>query len=118
MRTIKFRAWDKRGKIMCKEEIDDLIIIRDGEVIISDRFVLMQYIARKDINGKNIFESDIVKGNDFKGVVKFINFMWQVHRLDADGEVEEWFIISDYPVEVIGNIYENPELLDKSQKGE
>ena len=46
-------------------------------------------------------------------MVKWINFSWQVHRLDADGEVEEWFIINEYKFEVIGNIYENSDMLKR-----
>lgn len=80
--------------------------------------VLMQYTGLKDKNGKEIYEGDIVKliadscrGDKFKpfiaGYVSFRSGSFYI----TDNAVSR-FRWEDYIVEVIGNIYENPELLD------
>lgn len=73
---------------------------------------LMQYTGLKDKNGKEIYEGDIVQTHtkEFAKVV-FQNgcFMWDNAPLCYD---EEWeFAKTEKWAEIIGNIYENPELL-------
>lgn len=77
-----------------------------------ERYEIMQFTGLLDKNGKEIYEGDIVKGSGFTGEILFTDFAWMVHRFDADGEVEETVIITDYKLEVIGNKFENPELLE------
>ncbi|MGV9025392.1 YopX family protein [Lactococcus lactis] len=90
-----------------------------------DKFILMQSTGLKDKNGIEIYEGDVVKvmdedeSTDFcDGGIGTINgldelFMWYI-----DGEVENGLfdINSSYYIEVIGNIYENPELLEGHEK--
>ncbi len=127
MREIKFRAWDMREKCWIGEELDDLIIFRNNELIISDRFALMQYTGLKDKNGKEIYEGDVVKRRD--------KTIWQVKFLigkfslfanssqlviaisKSKEETEEQRIARELEIwwtscEVIGNIWENPELIE------
>lgn len=92
--------------------------------------VPMQYTGIKDKNGKEIYEGDIIKGkfnemnDDFKcsfGVVKWIPHaaMYWVYDLKEDNFVtfedihcnEEIMTVEKYTVSIVGNIYENPELL-------
>ena len=108
MREIKFIAWREKDKFMFHV---DKINFNTEKVNDFTDCILMQYTGIEDKKGVGVYEGDIVKGQVWIGIVKWINYSWQVHRFDADGEVEEWFIINDYPFEVIGNIYENPELL-------
>ena len=107
MRTIKFRAWYPKTKDMYldvgvfKEPVDGY-----GAVIISrdDKdFILMQYIGLKDKRNRDIYEGDIVDWGTGRAEVKF------VEEQDKGGIMTSPYINQD--TEVIGNIYENPELL-------
>lgn len=108
--------------------------------------VIMQFTGLKDKNGKEIFEGDIVFVRpfiDFKkyGIIKFVDGAFRVvwvlkaHGLNKNGEyltfdsdVVEWEYIKrvfgedilgdvSSKIEVIGNIYENPELVDIVESG-
>lgn len=114
MREIKFRAWfgGKSNTGMLYSSNLGLIKFFENWLYIQHKLkVIMQFAGLKDKKGAEVYEGDIVRGDTFVGVVKLLNFSWQVHRLDADGEVEEWFIINDYKFEVIGNVYENRKML-------
>lgn len=110
MREIKFRAWDiVRKRMLCNEDLWD---IPYNEIFIHTpdqrALNLMQYTGLKDKNGKEIYEGDIV--NYFRNElaeVKFINGCFAIeskHYIDCFNE-----IVAER--EVVGNIYENPELL-------
>lgn len=119
MREIKFRAWDNKGKCMVPWGTMMQTAFNSGEQhFLYDIFcghrldvVLMQYIGLKDKNGKEIYESDIVV----------------YYLMDHNGDEEcyretvTWgvcgfdMVLPTSCYEVIGNIYENPELIDPQE---
>lgn len=127
MREIKFRAWALKGKKMFN--ISTLHFFPNNYTIeISDRarlhilqpneIELMQFTGLKDKNGKEIYEGDILESRPKKDVRFEVCFGW-----NTDGNTWGWCLKSkDHTysmddvvnkMEVIGNIYENPELINK-----
>ena len=121
MREIKFRAWDKDSKEMIPLfNIDfEHNIMNKGSLWKSLYSVeLLQYTWLKDKNGKEIYEGDLVEyciewgywNNDYtiKRTVEYKEWHYNpfIHW-------HEEFTQKTYPecCEVIGNIYENPELV-------
>lgn len=107
MRKIKFRAWSNTAKVMHPEwkKLDD----ENGE------YILMQYTGLKDKNGKYIYEGDIL-------LCDWDDVRYQPHNIGPvkwDTESACWDLgeggspweDSKSHFKVIGNIYENPELL-------
>ena len=75
------------------------------------KYELMQSTALLDKNGKEIFEGDILRNrNGTIATVKWIQDRW--NGPSDLGYFQEWHR-EDLP-EIVGNIYENPELLTQS----
>mgnify|MGYP000259234524 CR=1 FL=1 len=132
-REIKFRAWHKDLKKMFK--IGQITLEKgtwnfdpnDRDFIgmsipFQPSFVLMQYTGLHDKNGKEIYEGDIIKceqyiGGNFvdycieKGFVEFKDGEFGLHRKQGYYQSLRKFIEYDYELEVISNVYDNPELL-------
>ena len=122
MKDIKFRVWDNERNAMFNSKSVDIDFF-EGEIeITSDTirydevytdeikdFELMQYVGCKDKNNKEIYEGDIVKTKEHIGQIIYSKGMFFI---DVKGD----FYLPIYNVsefmEVIGNIYENPDLLD------
>lgn len=97
----------------------------------TEDMILMQYTGLHDENGKEIYEGDIIEfsydvftGNfDTKvgrGTIEFIDGAFYIKPFEIEGrkvkdtDNEEWFLlytVNTDTLEVIGNIYDNPELL-------
>ncbi len=129
MREIKFRAWNKNFKKMYKigqitlekgtwnYEPDNREYI-GMSIPYQPSFVLMQYTGLKDKNGKEIYEGDIVyiKGEtellDIKGKAEYSDIFAQYIITNTKNIAYETEALGDYEnIEVIGNEFDNPELL-------
>lgn len=95
-------------------------VMNDYITVSPDEIELMQSTGLKDKNGKEIFEGDIVDYKGREAVVKWHgSYASFIYRF-VDGlqeRVSEWdpLFLACYHFEVIGNIYENPELLEDSK---
>jgi len=125
MREIKFRAWDKALKSWTNYSIDDDLLMfydKHAECWETDqegeRFILCQYTGLKDNEDREIYEGDIVKAISFArwiGVVKYSDENQASIFDDLDkkyrGKSTVFMNQFDDGFEILGNIYENPELL-------
>jgi len=130
MRELKFRAWDLDNYQMYYQDRDN--DSGEGPIIWScshgglffeeptpipwydpDRIEyrrpnqeVMQYTGLKDKNGKEIYEGDVISDGKVNAPVQWNDigaWSWE--------HGEDWGMIFEEDVEVIGNIYENPEQL-------
>ena len=126
-REIKFRVWDVENKEMLEvQELDFEPTFYGGRIAIrpdqySDYFdtedmILMQYTGLHDKNGKEIYGEDIVRIDYLSyivtGVVTYSTKDAMYILTNTNSIADENEPLGDYKnLEVIGNTYDNPELL-------
>jgi len=111
VREIKFRAWDKEDKKMLNDYATYLMLCREGGFDESKRnYDLMQYTGLKDKDGKEIYEGDVVRTNEAGWIAKVKWFEGKFVCVDNKGGFSGDLTSCLLEGEVIGNIYENPEL--------
>lgn len=126
----KFRAYDNSSltRMYQPDEVmvgngDIWIIDEDsvaGEWIVNNDIHLMQSTGLLDKNGKEIFEGDILAFETNDEVInvkifwdeKHALFMFRSEKYNEEEPLAELVEANTYPFEIIGNIYENPELLE------
>lgn len=128
----KFRAYHKELKVMYEVLAIDLFnkavtVKFDKErykIYSFDDVILMQFTGTKDINGNDIFESDIIRHTDFylnsetvdKVYFKDGSFMYNVVVDKYNYDVPIGKILENSIVEVIGNVYQTPDLLERVEE--
>lgn len=138
-REIKFRAWDINKKTFIPLDywaivttnfnafgimLKDWENYKEGEYFYEHSQVLMQFTGLKDCNGKDIYEGDlcnawIIPKSNHEFINEVIYLDGSFGYKDSDGEFHPFAthddiskpLIQDW--EVIGNVFENPELSKK-----
>jgi hypothetical protein len=111
-REIKFRVWDKRETKGMSTQ--NMLYNAQSHGLWQDfvdypGYELMQYTGLNDINGKQIYEGDIIRGLFDFGPAGFNEEILIVTWDNERGYQWNYWDLST--IEVIGNIFENPELL-------
>jgi uncharacterized phage protein (TIGR01671 family) len=131
MREIKFRAWvveefeeDGNTPKTFKMHEWNPYFFSDSSAVTSygDEFpdpddpcvILMQYTGLKDKNGKEIYESDIVN-IDYGNTIVRAEVEYCICGFRGTTDSDAWELDGYVNIEIIGNIYENPELLEGRQ---
>lgn len=121
MREIKFRAWDKINGMVYNPAFQ---VLSAGQFEINRCFEqdypkFMQYTGLKDKNGKEVYEGDIVKdweNIDLYEVVWNRRYAWfELNRLTFGNDTGQEIDNLHLDLEIIGNIYENKDLLEAKE---
>lgn len=125
-RELKFRAWDEKGgmvhNLLMHDHDDNVPELNYWLALMQRNAPLMQYTGLKDKNGKDIYSGDILEWSSRDTdnsimrdnyVVKFKNGCFRIEgKKKSDWETfEEDKDTIKKQMKIIGNIYENPELL-------
>ena len=129
-RKIKFRAWHKEKRIMVYDNEDETYGYWDGccnsnvgmvNTILNSKwyeeYIFMQYTGLHDKNGKEIYEGDILKFSEVDTAIvewneKYSYFMVKpIQDYYFDSDVLGHALEYNDNVEIIGNVYENSDLL-------
>lgn len=136
MNRPKFRVWDTEEQKWYKptfkaymKELHDIHVDLDGSLLIrtinesgkyvtihesmfEGRYELLQSTGLKDINGKEIYEGDIVKNK-----INEVGYIeWSKCRFNFCDSVGRFYLFSigaRKPFEILGNIYEDPHLIEE-----
>lgn len=107
-REIKFRCWDNVENKWRNFSLWDMF---NYVYKFDNRYILQQYTGVKDKNGEEIYEGDIVSHLEDDSYLEPLIIEFN-HKLPSKGKgTHLGFTIPNGKLKVIGNIYENPNLL-------
>jgi uncharacterized phage protein (TIGR01671 family) len=131
-RPLKFRAWNTQSKtVYSAEELTKGRIIlaidgngmgymANGKFLRISRLIPLQYTGLNDANGREIYEGDILVLSyavshpyPARFFVKYDEGSYSLYL--KDGEMPFDSLYTSAKMVVVGNIYENPELLEETQ---
>ena len=112
---IKFRVWDKECKVMRDyDELKGLTL----DALDTDNFEIGQFTGLKDVNGRGIYEGDVVRVSDVDGNGGYIDtviwggeddypaFDLKNHDVDYDSNALSSIVNAGFEIiEVIGNVH-------------
>lgn len=106
---------DNGGTEVYYEEINTLLTYINSQLVYPE--TVGQYTGLKDRKGRDIFEGDIVAEGTINYVVAFYAGAWRLKQ-NIDGDT--WWkslyrYVANFRVEVIGNVYENPEFMKEDE---
>jgi len=127
-RQLKFRVWNKATKRFFKTDYNEHLSVAisvDGKTLyqnyvggdkeIGKDVIIQQFTGLKDKNEKMIFEGDILRQNDLRFEIRFELFQWVAvcpyYNKYHHPRIEHFRLCVSG--EVVGNIFENPELLKR-----
>ncbi|WP_072557830.1 YopX family protein [Lactiplantibacillus plantarum] len=125
---IKFRAWNGYRKVMA----DYVSAIQNGDTqgtpssvnvivngknetwdIKNDHVELLRFTGLTDVNGKEIYEGDILENRKYRSIVKFASGKFLADLIET---IQTFDLIGEtHGSKVIGNVHENPELLEEEK---
>lgn len=116
MRKIRFKAWDCQEKCMVDLDEFDLQALAEN-VWLQKKFEFMEYTGLYDRNKNEVCECDIVF--DVKSKM-YLEVVWDAKRAMFGYRSKKWsehkihfLYLNVADAEIKGNIYENPELLER-----
>jgi len=134
VRPIEFKVWNRDANFWANIDLFKTLKFKVGCMVLEDpRFIFIQYTGIDYPDGGKVFEGDIVTisgyhfcdqqdektfhqiiWNEGSFWLKGINLYWEPGSLTMNGLNKNWVkgtIAECYPMEKVGTIYENPELL-------
>lgn len=130
MRTIKFRGkriknseWVyghyfdcNNGNSFIKQTIDENGVLGNEDFMVSE-FTIGQFTGLTDKKGKEIYEGDVVNfktydGYDYVGLISYVYSEYHIYVPFYDSRHPLYNNRNGKDIEVIGNIHDNPKLLE------